>query len=526
MNFQVKSTNEWLYPDDTVAHDGMKTAVLHGAKNGYVGFQVLLNDLTVGACYTVKAPKIPGLRVEMYELVAVLCEKNTGPICFCVDEDAGEDASGYTTRRAPFRVYDGLKPLENYQLTATSETMGVYFSIFIESDGDSQRQELAFYLKGDDEKNVIIPVTLTVYDVAIANEKNLAISNWYRLDNIAAQHHVEMFSEEHWRLIEKYADLMARTRQTHFWIPNEIREISRGADGKFNFDFTRTKRLIDLFLSKGFTHIEGNLIYRRNHFSDTTFVVDILDETVPALSEKAYEFVSQYLTAWRAFLAENGWLDKLCQHVGDEPTDACKEEYRMLSGIVRKFLPGVPLMEAVETFDLDGAVDIWIPKNNYFDEHRDKFERIRGNGEMLWFYTCCYPGGKYLNRLWDMPLIRTRLLHWGNYRYDLRGYLHWGFNWCDLDKDPFNQTDILFPPGDTHISYPAGAEVWGSMRLEAMRAGVEDYELLLQLSRVDKGRADDLCRFVLLEFDAPNEDVFVFEGVREKILQRLGSVYL
>jgi hypothetical protein len=174
-------------------------------------------------------------------------------------------------------------------------------------------------------------------------------------------------------------------------------------------------------------------------------------------------------------------------------------------------------MEAIETYDLDGAIDIWIPKNNYFNENRDKFERIRNNGEELWFYTCCYPGGYYLNRLWDMPLIRTRLLHWGNYRYDLKGYLHWGFNWCDA-LDPFNHKDIFFPPGDTHISYPAGKEVWGSMRIEAMRSGVQDYELFHMLAKKNKELADELCKSCLEAFDKPNEDIVHFEEVRERIL--------
>jgi hypothetical protein len=127
--------------------------------------------------------------------------------------------------------------------------------------------------------------------------------------------------------------------------------------------------------------------------------------------------------------------------VADEPTETSKQEYRILSGIVRKFMPGVPLLEAVETFDLDGAVDIWIPKNSFYQENREEFEKFRALGDKLWFYTCCFPGGSYLNRLWDMPLLRTRFLHWGNYKYDLEGFLHCGLNHCDKDKDPFQRSE-------------------------------------------------------------------------------------
>ena len=515
MKYEIISQNEWLYPDSVVADTGTKTIDIVSAKEAYVGVQILLNDLVVGNMIDLSCTLPVGVQLEVYRQIDVLCEKNTGPVCFCVDETKGESAESYTIRKAPFRVYDALEPVTK-KLVATGETQALYLAFYIENGAQTGVNEFELSIN-----NVKISAKIEVFAVTIPSEKNLYISNWYRLDNIAAQHNVDIWSPEHWELIDKYADLMARTRQTHFWIPNEIREISKNPDGTYAFNFGRTKQLIEMFLAKGFTHIEGNLIYARASFWDDTFIVNVLDKTYPAKSPEAYEFVSQYLKAWRAFLLDNNWLDLLHQHVGDEPIEACKDEYRILSSIVRKHLPGVPLMEAVETYDLDGAVDIWIPKNNYFNENRDKFERIRNNGEELWFYTCCYPGGHYLNRLWDMPLIRTRLLHWGNYRYDLKGYLHWGFNWCDTDKNPFDQKDIFFPPGDTHISYPAGREVWGSMRLEAMRAGVQDFELFNMLAKQNKPFADEICRTGLPAFDEPNEDSVHFEKLRYQLLQAL-----
>ena len=63
-----------------------------------------------------------------------------------------------------------------------------------------------------------------------------------------------------------------------------------------------------------------------------------------------------------------------------------------MSGMVRKFMPDVPLIEAVETYDLAGAVDIWVPKNVFYQENQKEFEKIRTLGDKLWFYTCCFPG--------------------------------------------------------------------------------------------------------------------------------------
>ncbi|KHF32795.1 hypothetical protein CM49_04978 [Paenibacillus sp. P1XP2] len=137
-----------------------------------------------------------------------------------------------------------------------------------------------------------------------------------------------------------------------------------------------------------------------------------------------------------------------------------------------------------------GAVDVWVPTNKEYELRREDYERYRSCGDALWFYTCWNPGGDYLNRFLDIPLLKTRYLHWGNAKYGLDGYLHWGFNYYFQNQDPFELTNPLLAPdvhdrrvpaGDTHIVYPGPDGPLLSMRLEAMRAGVEDYELLRTL---------------------------------------------
>src|SRR5690606_1352327 len=76
-----------------------------------------------------------------------------------------------------------------------------------------------------------------------------------------------------------------------------------------------------------------------------------------------------------------------------------------------------------------------------------------------WFYTCLWPKGNYANRFIDLPLIKTRLIHWINHKYAIDGYLHWGFNWWT--EEPFAETTFindtggnLLPGGDSWIVYP------------------------------------------------------------------------
>ncbi len=106
-------------------------------------------------------------------------------------------------------------------------------------------------------------------------------------------------------------------------------------------------------------------------------------------------------------------------------------------------------------------------------------EAQRERGAELWFYTCCHPAGHYPNRFIDQPLIKLRVLHWINYRYDLKGYLHWGLNQFDGD-DPYTQqgTGKDLPLGDRAIAYPGKERLLGSLRYSSQRDGIEDYEYL------------------------------------------------
>ena len=83
------------------------------------------------------------------------------------------------------------------------------------------------------------------------------------------------------------------------------------------------------------------------------------------------------------------------------------------------------------------------PKLDHLPTWQTAYEQARGEGDELWYYTVgIYQGGSLLNKTVDVPLIETRLMHWLNYRYDLRGYLHWGFNaWTD---DPVNAEGTVF----------------------------------------------------------------------------------
>ena len=208
-------------------------------------------------------------------------------------------------------------------------------------------------------------------------------------------------------------------------------------------------------------------------------------------------------------------------HICDEPKERCADQYRILAGIFRKYLPGIKLMDAVEIFFIEDALDIYVPKNFYYQQNRHSFESLRDERNELWFYTCNQPGGRFLNRLMDSPLLNTRLLHWGNYRYNLTGYLHWAYFQMRAKQDPFEETsgDTWLPAGDTHIVYPGKDGPLMCLHWLQMKCGTEDYEILRALSETNREKADTICRRAMYSFDDYIKDTDQFEEIRTELVR-------
>jgi hypothetical protein len=328
-------------------------------------------------------------------------------------------------------------------------------------------------------------------------------------------------------MIRQYARMMRRGRQTDF-IPVRP-EVKKIGEEEWQFDFSRTERMIRMFLNEGFTHIELPHIasHDRRKEAVARFVVGVDGTPRPGTSHEAYVYLSRYLTAWADLLKRNDWYGLAIQHVVDEPTPEYFDDYRIMAGTVRKFLPGIPLIDALGEPELDGAVDIWVPVNESYEKNREGFEAHRSRGDTIWFYTCCQPSDFFLNRFIDTELLRTRLLHWGNWRYRLDGYLHWGLNQIIEEQDPFENTcpphgpyhEFHLPPGDSHILYPGTDGPWSSVRFEAMGAGIEDYELLRIVARRDEKLADEICEQLVRTFTDYDASVSGFDKAYRRLLE-------
>ena len=163
------------------------------------------------------------------------------------------------------------------------------------------------------------------------------------------------------------------------------------------------------------------------------------------------------------------------------------------------------------------------------------FDSYKETGDQVWHYVCLYPRDDgYINRFMDIPLLATRYLYWGNYRYGLTGYLHWAVNVYENDVDPFTAScprhvnagsASVLPAGDDKLIYPGEGEPWMSMRLEAHRESAEEYEMLRAISRKDKAAADALCVRGFRSFHDVTYDGRAFRALRNEIIETYSALY-
>lgn len=385
-----------------------------------------------------------------------------------------------------------------------------------------------------------VPLTIKVHPVTLPDARTLYLTNWFSTWKIANAHGLEQWSEPFWKMLEAYAWMMADHRQNV--VLTQISELIKGHDdgnGNLTFDFSMFDRWVELFKKAGVIGtIEGGHFGTRGDWEAKDF--DAIWPTIlnpdgsvqpkPAIkvtSEEERKFLSQFLPALQKHLEEKGWLDNYVQHLADEPIPANAESYKKLSSFVRKYAPKLRIIDASMCTEIAGSLDIWVPQPPEYEQKQQFFTDRQKAGDEIWFYTCLGPKGKYMNRFIDYQLIKTRLLHWVNFKYGLTGYLHWGFNHWQadpfVDLEPNWGGDTYLPPGDSHIVYPGKYGPLSSIRLEALRDGVEDFELLKLLEKKDLKKARAICDSVVRSLTDYTSDPGEFRKARARLIKSLES---
>lgn len=392
------------------------------------------------------------------------------------------------------------------------------------------------------------PISIEVFKPVI-DKTSLWVTNWFfldRLDYLNGRKPVEQYGDTYWELARVMAKTLAEYRQNMAMLSPLDHTTFTEKDGKWTFDFTNFNKHVELFIEEGVIgRLEGGHFGNRIDGSwtgDFGLKIPTIEKDTTYLETKALSdfqvrnFYDQFLPALMENIQNNSWQDVYVQHIADEPIDANVASYIEISDYIRGKVPDIKIIEACHTAQLEGKIDIWVPQMNFLNEDMDFYKKRQEMGDEAWYYTCLAPKGEYANRFIEQPLIKTRLLHWVNHKYGIPGYLHWGFNYWGSKggitnaDDPYTDASGLIgssgnvlPGGDSWVSYPGDKEIYPSIRLEAMRDGIVDYELLKMYAEKFPEEAKEMVGVTVYNFEHYDTNIGDFRKKRRKMLETLSD---
>ncbi|MCI8590331.1 MAG: DUF4091 domain-containing protein [Clostridiales bacterium] len=409
------------------------------------------------------------------------------------------------------------------------------------------------------------PVTIELYDEqgqtlyasasleveiigAALPEQKLIYTQWFYADTLAVYYNVEMFSERHWEIIENYikaaVDGGINAILTPILTPpldtkvggerptNQLVDIYVN-NGVYSFGFDKLDRWIDLLLKYNVKIIEMSHLFTQwgaKHAPKVIATVDGVTKKIfgwetDARSDEYGDFLVTFLKALLAYLKEKGVDQMCCYHISDEPHLDHLESYIAAKSKVQEVLKDYPIIDALSDIDFykTGAVEHPVPGNNTVEAF------IEEKVEHLWTYYCCSQAVDVSNRFVAMPSARNRIISTQFYKYDIEGFLHWGFNFyfnrfSDSLVNPYQDAsgDYFVPAGDAFSVYPkADGTALDTIHFLVFKHAIEDLRAMeLCESLYDKDYVMELIEGDLYEkitFTKYPKDAEYLLTLREKL---------
>ncbi len=347
-------------------------------------------------------------------------------------------------------------------------------------------------------------ITVEVINAKL-NFNDFIYTNWFHCDCIMTQYGIEAFSDEFWKYVENYLTLAVKHGMncvlTPIFTPPldtevggerptvQLVGVTKNGD-KYIFDFSNLTRWVEMAKKCGIKYFEMSHLFTQwgaNAAPKIMATVDgeykqIFGWKTKSTSKEYIEFLKKFSYEFKKYLETKKLKDKTFIHISDEPNFSMLRSYSRASKLIHKLFNGYIIIDALS--------DIWfyrlhivsnpIPSNDYID-------KFIGKVPNLWTYCCSAQKNHYVsNRFFCHSSLRTRIIGYQMFKYDIKGFLHWGYNFyfTQYSKaviDPYKISDAggKFPSGDCYIVYPADeGTAYPSIRLKVFYDALQDMAAL------------------------------------------------
>jgi hypothetical protein len=355
------------------------------------------------------------------------------------------------------------------------------------------------------DMNHSIFLSVEILDKSI-KKLDLLHTEWMHTDSIANYYGVDVFSDKYWEYVTKFIRFASKqsrinTLLTPIFTPPldtdiggerltvQLVKIYKDQYG-YDFDFGNLERWCAICKEEGIEYLEMAHLFTqwgakktpKIEVEENGEIIKKFGWHVEATDESYREFLESFIPELISNLDSFGYDKKhLFFHISDEPNEEHLENYLAAKNMVSDLLEGCNLIDALSSYEFyrRGVVDIPVPSNS-------AIEPFVGHCDFQWVYYCIAQGNLVPNRFFAMPSYRNRIMGTLMYLYNVRGFLHWGFNYYYDENsrnaiNPFISSDGNrgFPAGDPYLVYPGeNGEVLTSIRNQVQLEAFDDYMIL------------------------------------------------
>lgn len=310
--------------------------------------------------------------------------------------------------------------------------------------------------------------------------QKLMHTKWFYCDTLANYYKVPVFSEEHWRVIENFVRKAVEGGINMILMPTHTPPINTyiGGErlttqlvgiavenGRYHFDMTNVRRWIAMCRRCGVEYYEMAHLFTQwgsQHAPKIIARVNGVEQRIfgwetDSQSGEYRAFLEAYLPALDRVFREEGVADKVRWHISDEPSEDNLPFYLAGKALVQRVLPEAIIMDALEDvqFYTRGVVEHPVAPVHTAEDF------VQAGVPGLWLYYSCDDYIDVCNMFIAMPSARNRIFAAQLFKYNIEGFLHWGYNFYNTARsqyavDPYHTTDAdgRYPAGDVFQVYP------------------------------------------------------------------------
>ena len=505
------------------------------AKAEYEAAQIIITSKTDVASYTVETSDLTDAKGNVYDADNVLVYN----MMYVSVVTIYETARGGTPGMYP----DGIMPMDTAveygeNTMKANENQAIYFSFNTPADQAAGTYTGTFKLIINGEVNEI-PVSVNVRNVAVSEtvtSKSVFLDTWQYYfgeydgtqDMLDVYHNKLMeyrlapgylvtdygYSEEDAEYYaEKVLEFASNPRFSNYLLPVKCSSLRIESAA---FQLFCEKILLKSFES-GINLLDKAIVYRLDEPkpSQAPYLLGLNEtfaqakvDTVALFNGKAAEYAEKYKATYEALE---------------------KKDYATFEEFLNAVCTSVSNMQNVVTTKYESYFDpntTWCPLFDSYDNPTD-LAVYQAQQDDRWWYGCIIPNAPYCTYHIEDYLLAPRVLGWLQSIYDVRGNLYWGVNnYADLQAGYVYVDDLYskaarytsFYNGEGWLFYP-GARYGlegpiATIRIEAIRDGLEEYELLESIKAQYKKSAEEYSLNVDIDATMGNITQFLHSGVQ------------